>query len=57
MSFSAVSRAVFLAAVALNLALRLLLAAVPGYPGDMEEYRDWAIGAALWGLPSAYEKT
>jgi len=56
-SFSPLSRAVFLAAVAANVALRLLLAAVPGYPGDVEEYRDWAIGAAIWGLPAAYEKT
>lgn len=52
-----VSRAVFLAAVVLNLALRLLLAAVPGYPGDVEEYGDWALGVAIWGLPAAYERT
>jgi hypothetical protein len=52
-----VSRRVFLVLLALNLLLRLLLATLPGYESDIELYRDWAIGAARWGIPAAYETT
>jgi hypothetical protein len=55
--FRPLSSGVFLALLALNLLLRIHLATLPGYLGDVEGYRDWALGTALFGLSAAYEKT
>lgn len=38
-------------------ALRIYLASLPGFVGDLVPYRDWALGSALVGMPRAYEKT
>lgn len=52
-----VSRDTFLGLVAFNILVRLYLASLPGYVDDVEMYRDWALGSALWGIPSIYEKS
>ncbi len=41
--------------LALNVALRLVLATLPGYVADVEQYKAWALGTALAGLPAAYD--
>jgi len=48
---------VFWAALGANVLLRLWLALLPGYEGDVQLYKTWALGSALSGLPAVYETT
>jgi hypothetical protein len=52
-----VPRRAFLILFALNVALRLYLATLPGFLYDIMSIRDWGLGAALWGISEAYEMT
>ena len=53
----AVSRSAFRVALLLYLPLRLFMAMLPGYPGDVQGYRDWSLGSAYYGFAEAYRHT
>jgi hypothetical protein len=55
--FRPVPRRAFLGLVALNVVFRIYLATLPGYLTDIQDIRDWGLGAALWGISQAYEMT
>ncbi len=55
--FRPVPRGIFLALLTASVGLRVFLATLPGYVSDVESYKRWALGAAIAGLPAAYEVT
>ena len=53
----AVSRRALLFSLLVYLPLRLFMATLPGAAGDVEGYRDWALGSAHYGFAKAYRRT
>lgn len=53
----AVSRRAFTLSLVVYLPLRIFMTTLTGFAGDVEGYRDWAMGSAYYGFSRAYDRT